>query len=310
MIIFLIIILIILFLIWNSKVLFYKDKNTYDIEPNLENVFSEKVKPIELIHENKSNKAIIFIHGFPSSPASYHWVSKEAFKDDYDVFAPLLPGFGTTLEEFKDTYFTQWFNYICKYYENIRKNYKNVYLVGMSMGGAIVLKLNEKYDNSKLAPNASCTIAAPITLHSPFIGIFNFTVYLTRLINIFTPYINAKIHKGLQEKNDGNEKWMGYTGIYVRQGISLLNALKFIKKDLNKINKPILLIHNKTDKTVSYKNLKYIYNNISSNRKEKILVNMSKKYTHNRHILLTYDSTQQETWDNINKFFNIGEINE
>ncbi len=296
--------LIVLIMLWSSRLWFYKDKNTYDIETDENKVFSEKVKPIRLIHKEKSNKAIIFIHGFPSTPSSYAWVSEKAFNDDYDVFAPLLPGFGTSIEEFKNTYFTQWFNYICRYYENIRKDYEKVYIVGMSMGGAITLKLNEKYDSTTIAPTASCAIAAPITLHSPSIGIYSPQVYIGRILNIFTPTIKGKIHKGEEKENDGNEKWMGYSGMYIRQGLSLLHALKFIKKDLNKINKPILLMHNKTDKTVSYKNLDYIYNNISSKVKEKDLINMSKEYTHNRHILLTYNSTQLDTWNKINKFFN------
>lgn len=76
------IVLSILFPLWNLWLWFYKDKNTYDIEPDIKNVFNENVKPIEI--KNNKDKAIIFIHGFPSSSASYKWVSSVA-KQDYDV---------------------------------------------------------------------------------------------------------------------------------------------------------------------------------------------------------------------------------
>lgn len=295
-------ILLILFLTFNIKLWFYKDKNTYDINPNLDALFDQRAKPINIINNN--DKAIIFIHGFPSTPWTYDYSIKRAVDDGFDVFAPLLPGFGTSLEEFYETYYTQWFNYLCRYYEKRRKNYKEFYIVGMSMGGALSLNLNEKYDNTNLKPTATAVIAAPISMHSPLLGIYSpISIYLMRTLALFKNSMNAQISYGSQEDPDVLNRWIGYNGLYLRQGISLLGGLKNVKKDLKKITEPLLLIHDKSDTTVAYNNMKYIAKKVSSKKLKTITSNMDKTKKHSKHILLAYFSTRDWAYDEIMKFF-------
>jgi len=75
-----VIICFILLIVWSASLVFYKDKNTFDIESDESKVFSPKCKSIILKHENKHNTAVLMIHGFPSTPIVYHYSATRFFE--------------------------------------------------------------------------------------------------------------------------------------------------------------------------------------------------------------------------------------
>ncbi len=281
---------------------FYKDRYTSFISPNVDNVFDRRALPIELEHERVMDRAVIMIHGYPSTPHSYDWASKRFYEEQYDVFVPLLPGFGTEPKELYKTTFTQWYNYVENFYKEKRAHYKHLYVIGTSMGGSIALKLGEQFSNSPLACDAVATIAAPVFLNDIKLGIIHkWSFYFMRLAALFTPAINPKIHTGSEWINDGEELWIGYGGAFVRGGVSFMHALKTIRAELSKINVPLYLAHDQNDKTVNFQNLAVIKEKVSS---KNVVVKITKLTSdHNRHTLLLYPSIQKELADDILTFF-------
>ena len=110
-------------------------------------MFSEEAGPFEIV--NDSDKVILFVHGYPSCPATFKYVAPLAAKAGYDVYAPLLPGFGTTNEDFIKSNFSQWFIYLCGFLpENAKGDMTRYMFVGLSLGGSLTLKLAEKYSDN------------------------------------------------------------------------------------------------------------------------------------------------------------------
>jgi carboxylesterase len=295
-------IILILIFIWSSSLIFFRDKNTYDLEVDETKVFSPKCKSIILEHEIKVDTAVLMIHGFPSTPNVYQYSAHCFFEKGYDSYAYLLPGFGTNIEDFKKTYFTQWFNYACKKYEELKSRYKNVVIVGISMGGAITLKLGEKYSNTDIEPLAIIPISAPVVYNS-FIRdrkITNFGFYFARIINLFKKSFKTSICLRDETGIDNELSWTGYSGLFISQGLSLIKAEKTIRKELKKITCPMFAIHNVTDETVPFFNLPIIAkNNNSRNFKAKII--KMDGFKHTKHVLLLYFSVQEDlTYDIIN----------
>ncbi len=257
--------------------------------------------------QTKSDKVILFVHGFPSTPAVYRWPAEIVSHAGWDVSAPLLPGFGTTWEDLLDTNFSQWYAYLKDVYLELRKKYRVLAVVGTSMGGALTLKLAEEFSPSPTAaPDAIVTIAAPVFINSVVrYGILkNPLYYMVRTIGWFIKSFNpANVAEGSENNIDGRGRWRGYSGNYPRQTYSLKLGLKRINRDLCKITVPCLLIQDKKDRTVPSENIYHISRRVQSTFLEMKLTNIG-AVNHEHHSLLIYDSTRQAVIDRILQFLN------
>jgi carboxylesterase len=297
---FLIISATIFFVLWNVLLLWYRDKDTTPLESDDSKAFCEEAKSIVL--KGGNDKAIILVHGFPSCPRVYTYSSQRFFDAGYDVYAPLLPGFGTDPELFAETNFTQWFDYLKRYYERIRASYPTVFVLGISMGGMMTLKLGETYCDTPLAPDALVSISAPVVYNSLKDGIItDLRISFLRTVALFKPTFAAKVVCGNPDGEDGNEDWTGYSGLFIRQGLSLVKAMGPVRKDLGKITCPLYSIHDVNDRTVPFKNLKIIQKENGSNDFKTLETNMG-PYDHTHHALLMYHSIQGELTDSIIRF--------
>jgi carboxylesterase len=297
-----ILLLIFLFVLWNVTLIGYDDKDLPPLEQDETSVFSDKAKSI-LLKQN-SAKAILLIHGFPSTPSLYTYSAQRFYDAGWDVHAPLIPTFGSDPKEFENTNFSQWFDYICRYYETMRKAYPTVHVLGTSMGGLMTLKLGEKYCNTALEPDKLVTIAAPVVYNSIRDGIITSPFsYVARTIALFTASIGAEAVDGNPKGDDGNEEWVGYNGQFLRAGISLVHAMKDVRKNLGMIECPLFSIQDVNDKTVPFGNLKIIQKENGSRDFKSLETHMG-TFKHNRHALLLYHSIQEELTTTIIEFLN------
>ena len=248
-------VLIVLLGLYANSLLFFREKAA-PIDPNPKNCFDEKTRPVSLTTPG-NKKAVILVHGFPSSPSAYAKAGQLYFQAGYDVFIPLLPGFGTSPDEFVKTNFSQWFDYLCRFYEEKRAAYPKLFLNGTSMGGSLVLKLAERYSNTDKAPDKIVTAAAPVFLNKIRLGVMRQPgLYIIRFLIQFVKIIGAGINNGKpQGGTNGDEEWRGYNGVFPRQTYSFYMNLKLIERHLDKVTVPILMMHSKKDRTVPFANL-------------------------------------------------------
>lgn len=293
----LIILIILLFILWNTTLFGYRDVPKEQLESDPSRAFSERAKPI--VYKSGNKAAILMVHGFPSTPSMYSYSAKRFHEKGYDVIVPLLPGFGTDPKDLEKTTFNQWFEYLCRTYEVLRSEYEAFYVIGTSMGGAMTLKLAERYCASSLAPNKLVTIAAPVVYNSLKDGIItDARQYFARSVALFTGSLGAKIVDGNANGSDGGEDWVGYGGLMVRPGLSFIAALPKIRKDLKFITCPLFAIHDYGDTTIPFKNLAIITRETAS---EHLVVFESAMTSdgHSKHALLSYYSIQESLTDRI-----------
>ncbi|MGD1823244.1 MAG: alpha/beta hydrolase [Pleomorphochaeta sp.] len=297
-----ILIIIFIIILWSSTLVFFKDRNINNIDIDETKVFSSKCRSIILKHEIKKDTAVLMIHGFLSTPNVYQYSAHSFFEHGYDSYAYLLPGFGTSIEHFKKTNFSQWFNYISTRYEELKQDYSNVIIVGISMGGALTLKLGEKYSNTDLEPLAIVPISAPVIYNSLLKDrrITKFSFYFARIVSLFKSSFNASIcdRTEIEEEDDNNNNWIGYNGLFLKQSMSLIKAEKKIRKDLKKITCPMFVIHNVSDKTVPFFNFPIIAKENNSRFFESKIIKMI-GYKHTMHVLLLYYSVREELTNDI-----------
>lgn len=289
----LIIVAIALFLLWNITLFGYKDRAVHPIESDESTLFDPKAGPIT-ITGGGNRSAILLVHGFPSTPSIYTYSSAVFAEAGLDVYAPLLPGFGTDPDEFVKTTFTQWFDSLCRTYERLRGEYETLYVLGISMGGMMTLKIGETYCAGPLAPDKLVSIAAPVVYNSVRDGIItDWRQYFMRTLALFVPSIGARVKAGFAEGEDGSKDWCGYSGLFLRPGLSLVHAMKQVRKDLGLITCPLYAIHDRGDRTVPFANI----NIIEAEHKSsdfRVLKTEMPPFNHTRHALLMYHSVQQE----------------
>ncbi len=264
-------------------------------------VFSKENKSI--IYKAGNEKAILFIHGYPTTPHMYKEVAKYSSENGFDVYAPLIPTFGSCLEDFTKTNFSSWFGFIENYYSKLRREYKKLYVVGVSMGGAMALKIAE-VETEFNKPDGIAVLSAPVVYNSIKDHVVtNPASTLLRIIKIFKKSINGRCVTYIANENDGAEYWHGYRGLFPSQALSLIYNLKEIRKNLDKVDVPVIAIHDLTDKTVKYKNHKIIEKEIRSKNTKFITTEMDSSSINSHHSLLMYNSTAIPLMKQIISFF-------
>ncbi|MCX8093616.1 MAG: alpha/beta fold hydrolase [Candidatus Goldbacteria bacterium] len=259
-------------------------------------------RPIK-INNKKSDKIIIFLHGFKATPLQFKELA-EYFSKKYNVLVPLYPGHGTNKEDFKKTYFSQWYKHVRDIYLEARKNYKKVYLCGLSMGGTIALKLAEEFCCDNLTPDCVISISAPVFLNNLKEGIiYDWRLYIDRYISWFIKELKNRPNKADKDGaiNDMPPDYELYD--FPVQVHSLKMGMYETGKKLKLIKTPILLMHANGDATVPFQNMSYIRKNLSSGTIRVREFDLS-SWKHTKHILINYNSTKKEVRKEIEEFIN------
>jgi len=198
-----------------------------------------------------NNIGCLLIHGFTGSPGEMRPLGEYLHKKGYSVKGVLLPGHGTKVEDLACTNWQIWYQEVVEGYENLKARCEKVFIIGLSMGGALALHLaaNEKIDGGIVS------ICAPIYLAKR-------KAYFSPIMQYFIKFSKKKSYAGK------NYESFWYDQYPISCTASLVKMLPVIKKELKNINNSVLIIQSTLDKTVNPASGQYIYDNIGSRAKE------------------------------------------
>lgn len=278
----------------NEKGIFYSESAEYR-KPDLQNLFDPIVKPVS--RKLGNDRVILCIHGFPSTPAAWQYFIPLAERAGYDIEAPLLPGHGTVPKDLLGTNFSQYYAAVKDCYLELCREYREVYILGLSMGGLLTLKLAEEFSAADKRPKAICTAAAPVFINRiyPYLVVKNLAFYPIRMISWFFKTFKSELSLPGDPGTgkDGDEVWTGYNGYYPKQLFSLKLGMKHVERNLGKITIPTLLIHAEGDRIVPFQNLSHISKHIGSREVTTRVLDLS-IWNHSRHSLFLYQSIREE----------------
>jgi carboxylesterase len=200
-------------------------------------------------------------------------------KGGYTINIPLLPGYGTTPEDLKNTKIKDWKSALDKEISKLTETCEKIIVGGHSMGGVLTLILAANYNF-----DAIFTISAPA-------GLKRFILNFIPLFNLFMKYHNIDSE---QFKKDTQGKWVGYNKIPLNIIKKMKKLMKEMKKSLSDINCPVLLFQGRLDSDIKKNSMNYIFTNIKSKRKEKIWLK------NNEHPILDSPDHNQITLELVN----------
>lgn len=231
-------------------------------------------------------KAILLIHGFAGGNYDYNSLGNDLeLYNSFDVFTFTLPGHERMIID-KVTR-KDW---IKKAEDEIEKiinaNYKEVYVIGHSMGGVIASHLASKYKEVK-----KLVLAAPAFHYLAFKGDkVDVIESIKKLPNLFKNYAPEEV----------------LSRIFKIPAPTIKEFMKLVEehtKDIKDITCPTLILHGEKDDIVPIDSVQYVYDNIKS--KSVTLIELH-SLTHDLFMNDRYD----EVRDIIVKFFRSIPINE
>ena len=255
----------------------------------------------ELIHETPCKRAILLFHGMTGSPFELKKYGQFLFTKGYDVYADCLPGHGDKVEEIYTVKYQDWLDFAYERFEYLNSKYDEVFVSGLCLGAVLALGVAEKYGEKV---SGIVSLSTTLFLDGWRLPWFSFLmpIALSTMIRFYYNYPECEPHgiknlktrkivKKLLEKSDVGMNYFPMSAIY-----ELLKLSKVIRKKLKEISVPILLIHSKEDDLTSPKGAYLVYNKISSEDKNLIILEDS------YHMVL-YDNEKEFVYNKCLEFF-------
>ena len=200
------------------------------------------------------------IHGFGATPFDLKPLAIALYKEGIAVYAPLLPGHGTSVQDFERSGKKDWLSASDRAFDELSRKYRKVYVVGFSMGGDIALDIAAK------KKPAGVVLLAPsvfINGQSNFITPEYAIKDLSRFL--FTDYIISKPSFCFDKK--ALEGRPAYDLMPIKALRELVSLEESVRRELPEVKEPLLVIQSKNDPTVDSSGPGYIMARVSSRDK-------------------------------------------
>lgn len=217
----------------------------------------------------------LLIHGFTGTPFELRWLGEHLHQQGYTVYGPRLAGHATNPSDLARIHWHEWYADILAAYELLRANCSRVFVIGLSMGGALTLLLSAREPVDGLV-----TMSAPVVFRDwrlPLLGLLKSFVkvmpkgYDSKKELAFDKYIKGE-QKKRGEAPTGHPSYKAWVVGGVTQVFDLLAVMR---SELVNVTAPALLIHSRADETVPFDNLQSIVDGISSADKQTLILENS-----------------------------------
>jgi carboxylesterase len=193
---------------------------------------------------------VLLSHGFTGSPASMTPWGEHLGQQGYAVEVPRLPGHGTTWQEMNTTTWADWYGEVSRVFDKLSADTDAVVVGGLSMGGALVLRL---------AADRPDRIAG-VVIVNPALATKRFDVKLLPVLKHLVPSMPGIIN---DIKKAGADEH-GYSRTPLKAAHSMMQAWPGLVTDLAKVTSPLLYFRSTVDKVVDGLSQPLIVNAVSS----------------------------------------------
>lgn len=250
----------------------------------------------------KSRKAVLLFHGLTGSPFELKKYGKFLYQNGYDVYADCIPGHGNNVEEIYTVTYQDWLDFSYKKFEKLYSDYEEVYVSGLCLGAVLALAVGIRYPDKVKGVAALSTTLFLDGWRLPWYS-FLLPLGLSTILRFYYNYPECEPHgiknesvrkviKKLLQKGEVGMNDFPMTGIY-----ELLKLSKYVRKNLTKFQSPILIVHSDKDDLCSTKSADVVFEKISSQNKEKIIL-------HNSYHMVLYDNEKDYVFEKVLNFFN------
>ncbi|MFS3129721.1 alpha/beta hydrolase [Nocardioides sp. Bht2] len=194
--------------------------------------FSAAARP-ELTADPQRRLGVLLSHGFTGSPASMRPWAEYLAERGYGVEVPLLPGHGTSWQEMNTTGWADWHGAVEAAFTRLRADHDVVVVAGLSMGGALALRLAADHPDD----------VAAVVLVNPGINSTNKQLLALPVLKWLMPSMPAI---GNDIKKPGGDEH-GYERTPLKALASMLGGWRQVRADLAKVKAPVQVFRSVDD---------------------------------------------------------------
>jgi len=193
---------------------------------------------------------VLLSHGFTGSPASMKPWGEYLADKGYAVEVPRLPGHGTRWQDLNKTTWADWYGELTRAFEKLSAENDAVVVAGLSMGGALVLRLAADHPDR----------VAGVVVVNPAVATKRFDVKLLPVLKHLVPSFPGIAN---DIKKPGADEH-GYTKTPLKAAHSMFRAWPLVVDDLPRITAPLLYFRSGVDHVVDELSQPLITSKVSS----------------------------------------------
>ena len=207
----------------------------------------------------------LLVHGFTGAPTEMRWMGEYLADEGFSVLGVRLAGHATKPEDMIRTRYVDWMHSVEDGYHLLSSTVDRVFLIGLSMGGALSLLMA-----TKLKVMGVFVMSTPYYLKDS-------RVKYTKFLSRFTSYIpKTKAEPGASwVDKEAWRKQISYPENPLRSVIELTKLLKEMRAALPKIDQPVQLVHSRNDTYVPIDSMEKIYADLKIEDKNMMWVEKS-----------------------------------
>lgn len=204
---------------------------------------------LEPFHHEGGPVGVLLCHGFTGSPAAVRPWAEALAAEGHTVSVPLLPGHGTVWQELNVVSWLDWYDCVDAEYVALRSRCERVFVCGLSMGGALALRLAAHH-----ADVAGVVLVNPsLGARNPFVG---FAGVLRYLMPTYASIGHDIARPGVDE---GAYDTTPVQGVY-----NLQRLWADVKSTLDLVTCPLLVFRSAVDHVVPASSTETILRQVSS----------------------------------------------
>ena len=219
----------------------------------------EKAWPFKIKAKENNDTLVILAHGFTSSPGAMVDLADFLAQNAIDVEAVLLAGHGSDLNALAEASHHDWISSFEKVLVANLDKYKNIFLIGYSLGANVAVYLANKYSRI----NGLVVFGAPIFIRKEKLAKFFLPFY---------QFLRIKTWKKMWLNPDDLEQMSAIgsqTDIPIKSIVEFYNFISdHSKKNIKEFARPILLVHSRFDNVSDPYSSQFIFSQIKSTDKE------------------------------------------
>ena len=193
---------------------------------------------------------VLLSHGFTGSPASMKPWGEYLADKGYAVEVPRLPGHGTRWQDLNKTTWADWYGELTRAFEKLSAENDAVVVAGLSMGGALVLRLAADHPDR----------VAGVVVVNPAVATKRLDVKLLPVLKHVVPSFPGIAN---DIKKPGADEH-GYTKTPLKAAHSMFRAWPLVVADLPRITAPLLYFRSGVDHVVDELSQPLITSKVSS----------------------------------------------
>ncbi len=197
--------------------------------------------------------SVLLLHGFSGAPAEMRELGDRLHARGYGVIAPALPGHAGDANALKGLGVDDYLRAAEEAYDVASLRSERLYIIGLSMGGALALHLAQ-----------SRSVSAIVTINAP--------VFMPAHVQHGVPFVarhaaDAPLLVNLNALFGS----IGYATVPASAVTTFLDVIAHVRGSLHEVRSPLLVLHSSRDATVPHGNAHEIMRAVASEDKQAVI---------------------------------------